>query len=234
MARRKKIVLIISLTTLPVALIIAARLLKFYIIYTIPTMGMYPTIEPNELIFASSLITPKKNDLVSYKASPLSFVQENPRDIAEILGRIVAVPGDKLEIKNGLLYISDKMVDDTMNLAYSYFIEQDVADGGYMFPSYELQAYSEDTLIVNTSPELLKKTLRNELILNRIIAGPSDFIHPEIFNCPESSKWSIDNFGPVIVPADHFFIMGDNRSNSADSRFRGFVSKDNIIAVKLW
>jgi signal peptidase I len=42
-----------------------------------------------------------------------------------------------------------------------------------------------------------------------------------------------DNFGPVTVPADNYFMMGDNRDFSADSRFWGFLPK-KLIKGKAW
>jgi len=44
----------------------------------------------------------------------------------------------------------------------------------------------------------------------------------------------ISNYGPMVVADDHYFVLGDNRTNSLDSRFLGQVSRDEIFGKYLF
>lgn len=69
--------------------------------------------------------------------------------------------------------------------------------------------------LINDDPELYQKIWQEHLLDN--------YLGMELR----------DEFGPITVPADNYFVMGDNRDNSCDSRFWGPVPRENIKG-KAW
>src|SRR4030066_291388 len=77
-----------------------------------------------------------------------------------------------------------------------------------------------------------------EIIRNKI------YINDQLINDPwgrydEKSEWTryrqpAEKFGPVVVPKDSLFVLGDNRENSQDSRFFGFVDIKKVKGIALY
>lgn len=227
--KSKKIALgIISLFLFLVGGYIAMRYFDFFNWYSPASSAMRPTFNKGDLVFASRVPGIQNGDIVVYRAVPLAWEQTHEKYIA--VGRLIASEADTLVIKNGLCYVNSRMIDDTNNLAYFFAIWS--VDAPSKIPAaYKEEAFAQmaDSVFMGdfTYEELRKFGL--ESASRRYIINSGD-IDPRLFNVASDLKWSMDNMGPIIVPKNSYFIMGDNRGNSMDCRYRGFVTKENLIS----
>jgi signal peptidase I len=81
--------------------------------------------------------------------------------------------------------------------------------------------------VIGTEGEKVE-IIHNKIYINdRLINDP--WGHFVINDFPRSYLQRMENFGPVIVPKDSLFVLGDNRDNSEDSRFWGFLNVNAVL-----
>lgn len=227
MTTKNKIFIIVGFVLAFFMSIILARYYRVYAIYRLPTCNMEPCFHIDQMIFGSSLLSVSKDDVVVYIGEPLA--NDLTKDSYEVIGRIVAAENDTVKLINDILYVNGTLADDTTDLFYHFYLPAAGLAGklsDYQ-EKYMVTIYGNEASLNTNYKNLELLGLKDSAV--RISTGGM-VITPLDFGVITSELWTYSNFGPVIVPENSYFILGDNRTNSADSRVRGFIHKDKIIA----
>ena len=165
----------------------------------VPTGSMNPTILEGDRVFVNKLAyglkvpfttlhlvrwhTPERGQVVVFYA---------PHDGTRMVKRVIAVPGDTVEMRNGVLIVNG-------------------------------QPSSYAPLDPATIRDLPPRLASGHVLKTETGVVPP---HPLMLTPGQPGMRSFD---PVTVPAGKYLMLGDNRDNSLDSRYWGFVDEDQIV-----
>ena len=214
----------------PVAL--AVLVLRTFVFepFRIPSDSMMPTLLAGDFIvvnkFAYGLRLPVINTRIVANEDPQRgdvIVFRFPPDPAiNYIKRLVGLPGDHVKIQGDQIYINGQVAP-----------WQDL--GGYSDGCYQGMQWSRETLGEHQHETLSCHTLGD------LATAPLPSCNRNMdrgYVCLADPPGGPDR-GDIIeieVPAGHYFMIGDNRDNSADSRYFGFVPEANLIgkAQRIW
>ncbi|MBR7029339.1 MAG: S26 family signal peptidase [Bacteroidaceae bacterium] len=226
------------------------------------------------------------------------LIAEDPTQFGEIVSRptdrrenyvkrLVGMPGDTLQIKEGKIYLNGKLNPNGQFVQQAYFITwqvwpDDDVKKEYGITNEDLYFVSQQPLVTYTPlSESVKNRLKNRhgLVSNITKADPvADWLYPQ----NKKTGWTASDYGPIWIPRkgatlslslnnlpiyerpirvyegntlevkqgkifingkpatqytfklDYYWMQGDNRDNSADSRFWGFVPEDHVVGKPLF
>ncbi|WP_026711487.1 signal peptidase I [Flavobacterium filum] len=194
-------------------------------IYNNSTVANEPNLKMNSKILISNLINPINGDFVSFKFEDAKFGK------AVRIFRLCGKENDIIEIKNGVVFINNENRDKDVNFIHNYFLTsnnyQNLALNEKQHYISISQFINNDSLIVSIDDNFANKKGFGH---KRVTEKDTDKNIKSIFK----HDWNKDNFGPIKVPEGKVFLLGDNRDNSEDSRYLGFINFSDIIGTVLF
>ncbi len=241
-------------------LIILTIILRAFILdaFRIPTSSMADTLYPGDFIIvnlsAYNLNTPRQipilglsipsvnifntgkpeiNDLIVFK-----FPVINPEDAVynniNLIKRIVALPGDTLQIINKKIFINGMKINlpGTVRLSFENIKPKGKEDEDIFYGGTGWNSDNYGPVRVPAAGDTININTDNIDIWKRLIV----YEYEEKVVRKEGSVITIDD-KPVrnyIIKMNHYFVIGDNFNNSRDSRYFGFVNEEMILGKAMF
>ncbi len=192
--------------------------------FQIPSGSMMPTLLDGDFILVNKFNyglrdpvarnkfiengLPERGDVVVFKY-PLE-------PTIDYIKRVIGLPGDRIIYRNKAIYIKQAcLTTDTTCPEFEQIVHTFKSKGDYIDNGVKLTRYT------STTGEKTHDILVNDRVIPRV---------PMYFKQNGTQR---DEF---VVPEGQYFVMGDNRDNSTDGRFWGFVPEENLVgeAVAIW
>jgi signal peptidase I len=215
----------------PVAIIVLVVRSFIFEPFRIPSDSMMPTLLDGDFIivnkYAYGLRLPVINQKFLRIGEPargdVMVFRYPPDPSINYIKRVVGLPGDRVRVFNDQLIINGQPVPLRFLRRYD-----DGCYHNFRLQSEVLGQHPHEVLSCQTPEEL---SVPPTASCPRQMDRNYECVEPEVPGEPDHG-----DHGDMIVPPGHYLMIGDNRDNSSDSRYWGFVPEQNIVgkATYIW